>query len=94
MGEFTLTHYSYSGLTYAETLVRENRTVAVDPEVIPLGSLLYIQGYGWRIAEDIGTDIKGNKLDIYIADEERAKDLGVKNAEVWIVTGGEKDNEK
>ena len=85
LGEFTLTHYSYSGLTYSETLVRENRTVAVDPDIIPLGSLLYIQGYGWRIAEDTGTDIKGNKLDIYIADEERAKQLGVKIAEVWIV---------
>ena len=89
LGEFTVTHYSYnSGLTKSETMVRENRTVAVDPDIIPLGSFLYIEGYGWRIAEDTGGLVKGNKLDIYISDHDKAMEMGVKEAKVWIVAEG------
>lgn len=41
-------------------------TIAVDPTVIPLGSLVYIEGYGKAVAADTGTAIKGNKIDVYL----------------------------
>ena len=56
------------GITYTGTMATEGRTIAVDPNVIPLGTRVYIDGYGERIAEDIGGAIKGNKIDIYVDD--------------------------
>lgn len=41
-------------------------TIAVDPSVIPLGSKVYVEGYGIAIASDTGGAIKGNKIDIYM----------------------------
>ena len=92
IGEFTITFYSYdSGYTASGTRVVEGRTVATDPEVIPPGSLIGIPGFDYRLAEDTGADIKGNRLDIYIADEAEARELGVKKANIWIVEGDQID---
>jgi len=89
LGEFTLTHYSkevFSGQTATGTLVTPGRTIAVDPNVIPLGTKVYIEGYGYRIAEDTGGDIKGNKIDIGVETQQEAISLGKKkNINVWIV---------
>lgn len=40
-------------------------SVAVDPSVIPLGSKLWIEGYGFAIAEDVGGAVKGNIIDLF-----------------------------
>lgn len=56
-----------SGRTYSGTLVRYG-TLAVDPSVIPLGTRVYIPGYGVGKAEDIGGAIKGNQIDLGFED--------------------------
>jgi len=42
----------------------QHGVVAVDPSVIPLGTRLYVEGYGNAIAADTGSAIKGNKIDL------------------------------
>ncbi|MBS5149496.1 MAG: 3D domain-containing protein [Butyricicoccus pullicaecorum] len=63
----------------------EGRTIAVDTSVIPLGSRVYIDGYGLFIAEDIGGAIKENKIDIAVSDHDHAYELGVDNATVYLI---------
>jgi uncharacterized protein YabE (DUF348 family)/3D (Asp-Asp-Asp) domain-containing protein len=41
-------------------------TIAVDPKVIPMGTRVYVDGYGYATAEDTGGAIKGNKIDVYL----------------------------
>ena len=51
-------------------------TIAVDPSVIPLGTRLYVPGYGWGRAEDTGSAIKGNIIDVYYPTEKEARQWG------------------
>lgn len=53
------------GLTASGTVPQQGRTVAVDPDVIPLGSELWIDGEGPFIAEDTGSGINGSTIDVY-----------------------------
>jgi 3D (Asp-Asp-Asp) domain-containing protein len=66
------------GITSTGTKAREGVTVAVDPHVIPYGTKLFIPGIGFRIAQDTGAAIVGNRIDIFINDLSRALDFGVK----------------
>ncbi len=64
----------------------DERVIAVDPSVIPLGSRVYIEGYGYAKAEDTGGAIKGNRIDIYMEHEKDALAYGVKEGiEVKII---------
>ena len=63
----------------------EGRTIAVDTSVIPLGSRVYIDGYGLFIAEDIGGAIKESKIDIVVSDHDHAYELGIDNATVYLI---------
>ena len=91
LGIFTVTHYcpcvkccnKTDGITYTGTQATEGRTVAVDPEVIPLGSIVIIDGHEY-IAEDIGGAIKGLRIDKYMDNHQEALNAGVVQAEVWI----------
>lgn len=81
----TPSHPAY-GITASGAKVKENYTIAVDPDVIPLGSLVYIEGLGIRKAEDVGSAIKGKKIDVYIPDLEEALEFGVKkNVKVHVL---------
>lgn len=59
--------------------------VAVDPSVIPLGTRLYIPGYGYAIADDVGGAIKGNCIDLAFDSHREALDFGRRNVVVYIV---------
>ncbi len=61
---------------------KPGRTAAVDPKIIPYGSKVYIPGIGWRIAEDTGGAIKGNRIDILMDSEEKAFQFGRRMAVV------------
>ena len=85
LGRFKLTAYSgpqggkAKAITYTGTSARAGRTVAVDPRVIPLGSRIFIEGVGERIAEDIGSGVKGNHIDVYVPSVDDASHFGVKH---------------
>ena len=93
LGNYKLTFYdpcvecngNNLALTATGTTLTEGRTIAVDPSVIPLGSRVFIEGYGVFIAEDTGGAIKGNKIDIAVSTHERANELGVQYANVYLL---------
>lgn len=70
-------------VTTASGAVSEpGRTIAVDPDVIPLGSTVIIDGIEY-IAQDVGGAIKGARIDIYCASHEEALNKGVIYADVY-----------
>ena len=74
------------GMTFTGTKVQEGRTIAVDPKVIPLGWWVYIEGYGFRCAEDTGSAVKNERIDIYFDDNEFVHSFGLKRGvKVWVI---------
>jgi 3D (Asp-Asp-Asp) domain-containing protein len=61
--------------------------VAVDPRVIPLGSTLYVEGYGFAIAADTGGAIKGNRIDLCYDWRSTALQFGRRKVKVHILHG-------
>ncbi len=59
--------------------------VAVDPKVIPLGTELYIEGYGEAIAGDTGGAIKGHRIDLFFNSRGECMEFGRKNIRVRVV---------
>jgi 3D (Asp-Asp-Asp) domain-containing protein len=77
-----------SGITYTGINLNKDRhakVIAVDPNVIPLGSKVYVEGYGYAIAGDIGGAIKGNRIDIHVPTTQEAFNWGVKEVKVTII---------
>ncbi|WP_281885055.1 3D domain-containing protein [Paenibacillus sp. YYML68] len=75
------------GITYSGSKVQAGRTIAVDPDIIPIGSKVFIDGIGFRTAEDTGSAIRGSRIDVYIPDLQEARDFGVKkNVKVYVLT--------
>ncbi|WP_121663202.1 3D domain-containing protein [Metabacillus litoralis] len=63
----------------------DKKVIAVDPDVIPLGSTVEVEGYGTAIAADTGGAIKGNKIDVFIPSESDALQWGKQQVEVKII---------
>ena len=92
LGNYKLTYYCScelccdveTGITATGTPVVEGQTIAVDPSVIPYGTQVIINGHVFT-AEDCGGAIKGNRIDIYVNDHDRANALGVNYADVYLV---------
>ena len=59
--------------------------VAVDRNVIPLGTRLYVENYGFAIAADVGGAIRGNKIDLFMYDIADALRFGRRHIYVWIL---------
>lgn len=72
------------GITASGTIPKEGRTIAVDPKIIPLGSKVSVDGKVY-IAEDTGSAIKGNIIDIYYEKHEDALQFGRQKVEIGIV---------
>lgn len=84
---FEATAYCQGEVTFTGTKPQEGRTVATDPEVIPLGTKLIINGKGDYVAEDTGGLIRGNRLDIYLEDYSRCIEFGRQTVRVEIKEG-------
>ena len=77
-----------SGITANGTDIRSNpnlKVIAVDPRVIPLGTKVWVEGYGEAIAADTGGAIKGNKIDVFIPSDGQARNWGVRTVTVKIL---------
>ncbi|MFC7687347.1 LysM peptidoglycan-binding domain-containing protein [Ureibacillus sp. GCM10028918] len=77
-----------SGITSTGINLTENpdaKVISVDPSVIPLGSKVYVEGYGEAIAGDTGGGIKGNKIDVFIPSKQDAMNFGRKQLKVTIL---------
>ena len=95
IGDYRLTHYccekrahicgTGAGITATGTQVTAGRTVAVDTTVIPYGTEMYIEGYGWRVAEDCGGAVNGNHIDIAVETHSQALSMGTTTGGVWIL---------
>lgn len=91
LGEFMITHYCAcgkctidgDGITATGTKAAAGRTIAVDPEVIPYGTIVIIDGHAY-VAEDCGGAIKGRRIDIFMESHQEALEAGVKVAEVYV----------
>lgn len=92
--DWVITHYcplsccngSYAGKTSTGAKPRVNRTIAVDPSVIPYGSRIKIEGLDYEFAaEDCGGKIKGKHIDVLVKNCTLARRLGKRtNVKVWI----------
>jgi 3D (Asp-Asp-Asp) domain-containing protein len=99
LGNFVLTAYTAGpestgkdrgdqgyGITASDKQATEGLTIAVDPRVIPLGSRVYIEGLGYRVAQDVGSAIQGKRIDVYMEDVEAARAFGIqRNVRVELI---------
>ena len=93
--EMTVTATAYtaycagcSGTTAYGIDLRANpnqKVIAVDPRVIPLGTRVWVEGYGEAIAGDTGGAIKGNKIDVFIPSYDNAIAWGVKEVKLRVI---------
>ncbi|WP_054637336.1 G5 and 3D domain-containing protein [Thalassobacillus sp. C254] len=63
----------------------DKKVVAVDPDVIPLGSEVHVEGYGRAVAGDTGGAIQGNRIDLHVPTTSDATSFGRKTVEVTII---------
>jgi 3D (Asp-Asp-Asp) domain-containing protein len=85
---FEATAYCYTGNRTATGTWPSRGTIAVDPTIIPLGTRLFVEGYGEGIAEDTGGAIKGEIIDLYMEDRNEALSWGRRQVEVRIIGEG------
>lgn len=91
-GDFWLTAYcpcflctgGWGGRTSSGVIARSNHTIATDPSVIPSGTKVKINGKTY-VAEDTGSGVEGNHIDIFFDEHETALEFGSRHAHVYIM---------
>lgn len=82
---------AYSGHTITATGTKPVRnpggwsTIAVDRTVIPLGTKVYVENYGYAIAEDVGGAIKGNIIDLFLNSSSETRSWGRRHVTIYIL---------
>ena len=71
----------------ASGVYAQRGTLAADTRYFPMGTIMYIPGYGWGKVEDRGGAIKGNKLDLFFDSHQEALDWGRQQVEVRVWMG-------
>ena len=92
LGEFKLTAYcacakccgKSDGITATGTVATQGRTIAVDPSVIPYGTVVNINGNNYT-AEDCGGAIGGKRIDVFFNNHSDALNFGVQYADVYLI---------
>ena len=77
--------YTHTGHRTASGTQPSRGVAAVDPRVIPIGSKLYIEGYGYATALDIGGDIKGSRIDLFFETRREALNWGLRTKKVYVL---------
>ncbi|WNS75237.1 3D domain-containing protein [Bacillus sp. DTU_2020_1000418_1_SI_GHA_SEK_038] len=84
---YTASCKNCSGITATGINLKKNpnmKVISVDPKVIPLGSKVYVPGYGEAIAADKGSSVKGNKIDVFIPSHKQAIQWGNKTVKIKV----------
>lgn len=77
-----------SGVTATGINLRANpnaKVIAVDPSIIPLGTKVYVEGYGYAVAADKGSNIKGHKIDVFFSEKSQAYRWGQRKVKIQIL---------
>ncbi len=77
--------YTYTGNRTATGKQPAVGLIAVDPSVIPLGTRLYVEGYGYAQAADTGGSIKGDRIDLFMEDRSQCLSWGRRTVKVYIL---------
>ena len=94
LGEYRITYYcderrphicGGSGHTASGAPTEVGTTIAVDPNVIPYGTQVYIEGIGFRTAQDRGGAVKNNHIDVLVRTHAEASSLGTTRRDVWVI---------
>ncbi|WP_059105884.1 3D domain-containing protein [Shouchella shacheensis] len=80
------------GITYSGLEVRRDlySTIAADPSVYPIGTVLFVPGYGYGVVADTGSAIKGNKIDLfYDTVDDVYEHWGIQELDVYVIKRGD-----
>ena len=79
------TAYTHTGNKTATGIEPREGLIAVDPQVIAMGSKVYVEGYGYAIAADTGGDIRGNRIDVFFSSLRQCIDWGRRPVHIYVL---------
>lgn len=94
LGNYKITHYcderyphicGGNGMTASGKPTEIGWSAAADWDVIPKGTIIYVQGVGWREVQDVGGGVNGDHIDVLVEKHTEAMTLGTKHKDVWML---------